>query len=293
MLLLPQRFAGLPGVDAGGRAAFQGLEIEVQPPVGGQALQLRPFAQLLDRLAGREGADQILLVPAREDDQFARGVVHAGPHHRGVPLPAVGADERRIGFERILIEVVQHEAVHAVARQRPFAPDGEQSAPAADDLDLVGRADVARGLRPLLDGRAGEKGGVLPRFEDALHAAVELRGQRPRVGGDGDPQVGVQPQQVGREQRRGPDALAVLRRHGDDQPPDAPRGESLQHAVIGPVEGLQFEKGIDAEGEIGEGGRRGGRLFGMRRLGKRRPGVHKNLCGGVPRRGRFGLFNHA
>ena len=103
VLSLPQRLARLAGVDLRGRRGFQGLEIEVQPPVGRQRVELRPRAQLLDRLAGREGADQVLLVPAGEDHQFARGVVHAGPHDGGVPLPAVGADERRIGFKRIFI----------------------------------------------------------------------------------------------------------------------------------------------------------------------------------------------
>ena len=71
-----------------------------------QRVELRPRAQLLDRLADREGADQVLLVPAGEDHQLARGVVHAGPHDGGVPLPAVGADERRIGFKRVFIQKI-------------------------------------------------------------------------------------------------------------------------------------------------------------------------------------------
>ena len=106
VLPLPQRLARLAGVDLRGRRGFQGLEIEVQPPVGRQRVELRPRAQLLDRLAGREGADQVLLVPAGEDHQFARGVVHAGPHHRSVPLPAVGPDKRRIGLKRVFIHIV-------------------------------------------------------------------------------------------------------------------------------------------------------------------------------------------
>ena len=87
-----------------GASLIHRLELQrVQPPVGGQRVELRPRAQLLDRLARRERADQVLLVPAGEDHQFARGVVLAGPHDGGVPLPAVGADERRIGFKRVFI----------------------------------------------------------------------------------------------------------------------------------------------------------------------------------------------
>ena len=86
--------------------------------------------------------------------------------------------------------------------------------------------------------------------------------------------------------------------------------------VIGPVEGFEFEKGIDPEGEIGEGRGRG-RLRVVRKhqpLGKRRaagkqrkackygiargsirrgvPAGYENLCGGALRRGRFGWFEH-
>lgn len=192
-------------------------------------------------------------MPAGEDNQLARGVVHAGADHRGVPLPAVGADEGRVGLDGILVEVVEDEAVDAVARERALAPDREQTAAAADDFHLVGRADVARRARAALDGRLGEEGGILRRFEDALHAAVELRGQRAGIGGDGHPQVGVEPQQVGRQERRGADALAVLRRHGDNQSRDAPAGKGLEHAVVDPVEGLQLEKGVDLERKVGKG----------------------------------------
>ena len=48
------------------------------------------------------------------------------------------------------------------------------------------------------------------------------------------------------------EALAVLRGHGDDQPADAPCGEGLQHPIVGAVEGLQLQEGIDTEGEIGK-----------------------------------------
>ena len=152
--------------------------------------------------------------------------------------------------------------------------------------------------------------------DSTLHAAVEFRSQRPGIGGDRNAQVGIEPQHVGRKQCRRADALAVLGRHGDDQPPDAPRGKGLQHPVIGPVEGFELEKGIDPEGEIGEGRGRG-RLRVVRKhqpLGKRRaagkqrkarkygiargsirrgvPAGYENLCGGALRRGRFGWFEH-
>ena len=72
---------------------------------------------------------------------------------------------------------------------------------------------------------------------------------------------GQKGEQVGREQRRGSDALAVLGRHGDDEPPDAPLRKGLQHTVVDPVEGLQLEKGIDRLSKVGKG-RRGDRRYG-------------------------------
>ncbi len=167
-----------------------------------------------------------------------------------------------MGLHGILVEVVEDEAVDAVARERPLAPHRENRTAAADDLRLVGRADISRGLRAALDGCFGKEFAVLARLDDALHAAVELRGEHPRVGGDRHATVGVEPQQVGGQQRRSPDALAVLRRHGDDQAADAPLGEGLQQPVIGSVKGLQLQKRVDRTGEVGEG-----RLHG---IGKKR-----------------------
>ena len=106
MKLLPERFARFTGIDRRRRTRFESFEVQIEPGIGRQRIELRPVGELDERLPAAERADQILLVPAREDDQFARGVVHAGPHDGGVPLPAVGADERRIGFERILIQKI-------------------------------------------------------------------------------------------------------------------------------------------------------------------------------------------
>ena len=224
----------------------------MQPCVGGQPVELRPAGEFDDGFTRGERADKVFFVPTSEDDQFARGVVHARPHDRGIPLPAIGADDGRIGFEGILVEVVEDEAVDAVTRERPFAPDGEQSAAAADDLHFVGRTDITGRLRPLFDGRGGKKRGIFARFDDTLYAAVEFRSQRPGIGGDRNAQVGIEPQHVGRKQCRRADALAVLGRHGDDQTPDAPGGKSLQHTVIRPVEGLQLEEGIDRQRECAQ-----------------------------------------
>ena len=105
----------------------------------------------------------------------------------------------------------------------PSAADREQAAPVTDDLHLVGRTQVLGRFGSPLDGRFREKGRIFGRIDDTLHAPVELRSQRSRIGGDGDPQVGIAPQQVGGQQGRSPDALAVLGRHGDDQPADARR----------------------------------------------------------------------
>ena len=282
VLLFPQCCALRPRIDLRRRRALDGLEIQVQPRVGSQRVELRPVAQLRDRFARREGADKVLLVPAREDDQFARSVMHARTHHRGIPLPTVGTDQRRIGLQGILVEVVEDEAIDPVARKRTFAADRKQSAPATDDLHLVGRTDVAGRLGALFDGRGGKQRLVFARFEDALHAAVEFRSQSPRIGGDRNPAIGIEPQHVGRKQGRGADALAVLRRHGDDQPTDAPSGEGLQHPIIGPVKGLKFEERVDLLRERREGGR-----FGEKVIPR-----YENLCGGMLRRGRKEFFRH-
>ncbi len=106
VLLLPQRLSRKTRIDRRRRPALERLEIEVQPAVGRQRIELLPSQQLLDRLALADRADEILLVPAREDHQFARGVVHPRPHHRGVPLPAVGPHDRRVGLKRILVHII-------------------------------------------------------------------------------------------------------------------------------------------------------------------------------------------
>ena len=281
LLLLPQRLARHARVDSGRGRGFERFEVQMQPRIGRQAVELRPLLQLRDRFAGRERADQVLFVPAGEDDQLARSVVHAGADHRRIPLPAVGADERRIGFEGVLVEVVEDKTIDAVARERTFAAHRKQAAPAADDLDLVGSADIAGRLGTLLDGRSGEERGVFARLDDTLDTAVEFRRQRSRIGGDRHALIGVQPQHIGRKQGRGADAFAVLGRHGDDQPPDAARGESFEHAVIGPVERLQLQKGIDSEGEPLERRK-------VRRAGNCRGDTGKRGKGGRSRASRIG-----
>ena len=273
--LLPQRLARAPRIDLGGGSGLERLEVQMQPRIGGQRVELRPLGRLDDPLALPERADQILLVPAREDDQFARQVVHARPHDRRIPLPAVFAHERRIGLHRILVEVVENEAVDAVARERTLAPDRQQPAPRSDDLDLFGRAEVAGGLPAALDRRAGEARRIFGRLDDALHAPVEFRGQRRGIRGDGDAQIGVESQQIGRQEHRGADALSVLGRHGDDQAADASRGESLQHPVVGAVEGAQFEVGTDPLREVDECGHSEGNERGR----QRRNGPARNAPG--------------
>lgn len=150
------------------------------------------------------------------------------------------------------IKVVENEAVHTVARERPLAADREQAAPVTDDLHLISRTQVLRRPGSPLDGRFREKGRIFGRIDDTLHAPVELRSQRSRIGGDGDPQIGIAPQQVGGQQGRSPDALAMLGRHGDDKPADAPGGECLQYAVVGLVKPPELQKGIDSGGKQAE-----------------------------------------
>ena len=233
-----------------GLARLERLEIEVEPPLRRRPLQLAPAHKIRDRLPPADPPDQVLLMPARKDDQLARIVVHAGLDHRGVPLPAILPHDRRIGLHRILVEVVQDEAVDPVSGQRPFAADREQTAPAADDLHLVGRAQVFGRSCPPLDGGLGEECGILGGVDDPLHAAIELRGERGRIGGDGQPQVGIAPQQVGGQQRRRSDTLAVLGRHRHDQAADAPLGKCLQNTIVGSMEPLQLQKGVDPRGKV-------------------------------------------
>ena len=254
VLLGPQGGTRRTRVDLGGRRSLERFEIEVQPAVAAEFVQLAPRAQSDEPLAAHERADQILVVPAREDDQLARSVVHAGSDHRRVPLPAVLAHERRVGLQSVLVEVVEYETVYAIARERTLAAHGENAAAPAHDLGLVGRADAAGRLGTPLEGRFGKERGIFGRVDNALHAAVEPGGQCSGIGGDSHPQIGVEPQQIGRQEGRGADALAVLRGHRDDQTADAPRSEGFEHAVVGAVERLQFEKRIDAERKIGESG---------------------------------------
>ena len=252
MKLLPKRFARFTGIDRRRRTRFESFEVQIEPGIGRQRIELRPVGELDERLPAAERADQILLVPAREDDQLAGEVVHTGLHDRGVPLPTVLPHDGRIGLHRIFVKVVENEAVHTVARERPLAADREQAAPVTDDLHLIGRTQVLRRPGSPLDGRFREKGCIFGRIDDTLHAPVELRSQRSRIGGDGDPQIGIAPQQVGGQQGRSPDALAMLGRHGDDKPADAPGGECLQYAVVGLVKPPELQKGIDSGGKQAE-----------------------------------------
>jgi hypothetical protein len=63
-----------------------------------------------------------------------------------------------------------------------------------DDLHLVGRTQVLGRFGSPLDGRFREKGRIFGRIDDTLHTPVELRSQRSRIGGDGDPQIGIAPE---------------------------------------------------------------------------------------------------
>ncbi len=252
MPLGPQRLARGARVDPARRVALHRLEIQAQPVVGPRAIDIAPLAQIDASLPSAQHADQILLVPAREDDEFARRVVHSGPHHRGVPLQTVLAHDGRIGLHRIFVKIVEYEAVDAVARKRTLAADREDAAVAPHDLGLVGGAEVLRRLSPALYARRGKDLAVLRRLDDTLHAAVELIGQRRRIGGYGHPPIGIETENIGGQQRARPDALAVLRRHGYHEFADAPRGEGLQQTVIGGVKGAQLQKGVYPSGEVDE-----------------------------------------
>ena len=279
MPLRPEGFARGAGIDLGGSALLERLEVERQPSLA-RLPELCPAGEAFDRFAGPDPADQVLLVPAGEDQQFGRVVVQAGLHHGGVPLPAVLADEGRIGLHRVAVEIVQYERVHPVSGEGPLPAHGEEFSLAADHLRPFARADETRTLLRrkagrTLDESVREKGTVGGREDRPLHPAVETHGQRRGIGGDRDPAVGIEAQQVGRKQFARAQRLAVLRRHGDDEPPHAPPGESLQHAVVGFVEGRQLQHGEKGPGEPDELRAGGGpcrSLFGH--------GLH---CCGMPR----------
>ena len=120
------------------------------------------------------------------------------------------------------------------------------------NLELVGRAYVFGRLRAALDRGFGKQHAVFCRVDDALYAPVETRGERRRIGSDGDTQVGVEPQHVGRQQGGGPHALAVLRRHRYHQPAHTSGGKLLEQTVVCEMESLQFEKRIYLGGELRE-----------------------------------------
>ena len=105
--------------------------------------------------AGQSGSpDQVVLVPACEDEQFLRVVVQPGFDDGVVPVPRVVADERRVGLLRIFVQVVQDEYVDRPAGQRSVAADAQQPASGADQFELLGRAQSAA----ILGGRAFEAG---------------------------------------------------------------------------------------------------------------------------------------
>ena len=248
----PESFARAARIYAARRAALQSLEVETQPLPLAHAVDIGPFAQLDTPLATPQLADKILVMPARKDDQFARRIVHARTYDRGVPLPTILAHERRIGLHGILVEVIQNEAVDTVPRQRALTPDRQQTALMPDDLDLVRRAHIPCGLAAALDARFGKQLSILLRLDYTLHAAVEFRCQRGRIGCHRHFRIGRQAQHVCWQQGARAHALAVLRRHRDHQAAHTPRGKHLQQTVIYLVERLHLEKRIYRDGKVGK-----------------------------------------
>ena len=84
---------------------FDGFEVQVQPlfRLRFSVIRFRGGGQFEYRFVGGDPSDQIVFVPAREDDQFARIVVQPGFDDRIVPFPRMVADQRRIGFGRVFI----------------------------------------------------------------------------------------------------------------------------------------------------------------------------------------------
>lgn len=120
----------------------------------GPGRSLPDFVYVRYGLPGGDPADQVVLVPAREDEQFLRVVVQPGFDDGVVPVPRVVADERRVGLLRIFVQVVQDEYVDRPAGQRSVAADAQQPASGADQFELLGRAQSAA----ILGGRAFEAG---------------------------------------------------------------------------------------------------------------------------------------
>ena len=208
---------------------------------------------------GFESDDRFLNVAVLYELRLQKGF---NPEAEGLMiLETCKSIERRLGrtgvpHHCIFIEVIQDETIDAIARQRPLAPDRDERAAVVDNLHLIGRTDVALWLGALFDGGRGKALGIFARVEDALYTPVELRSQQPRIGGNGDATIGIEAQQISRQEGRSSDRFAVLRWHGHHQTTNLATRKGLQHAIIDAMEALQFEKGIDLLGKIEKGHRK-------------------------------------
>ena len=155
LTLGPQSLTRLTRVNFGRRAGLNSLQIKMQPAIA-NTLHILPRLHIHNTLHRTQRTDEILLVPASEDYEFLRRVVHTGLHYRCVPLPAVLAHDRRIGLHGILIEVVKDKTIDTVTRKRTLTTHREQATIVTDNLHLVGCADILRRATALLDTRFGE-----------------------------------------------------------------------------------------------------------------------------------------
>ena len=117
MLLLPQRCAHLARIYLGRCARLERLEVECHPCIVGDGRKLAPLLEVNYALAAADSAYKVVLMPAREDHNLLRGVVHTRTDNRGVPLAAVLADDGGVRLHSIFVEVVEDKTVHAVARK--------------------------------------------------------------------------------------------------------------------------------------------------------------------------------
>ena len=191
MALLPQSLAHLARVEFGGGGGFEGFEVEVEPIVGAEGVELAPLFELHHTLLLLYATHKVLLVPASEDNQLAREVVLPCAHNGGVPIPAVLPDGGGVSLHGVFVEVVNYKHIYGIARERALPTHRHQVARVTHYLRKFGGALVGSRAPRSLDGGVGKEGCVGGRVDEPLHSLVELLGERGTIRGYGDVEVGI------------------------------------------------------------------------------------------------------
>ena len=103
MLLLPERATHLARIYLSRRTCLKRLKVERHPCIVGDGRKLAPLLEVNYALAAADSTYKVVLMPAREDHNLLRGVVHTRTYYRGVPFATILADNRRICLHSIFI----------------------------------------------------------------------------------------------------------------------------------------------------------------------------------------------